>query len=785
MSSGSPAVPGAGSPWIGRASAPSVPAFSRPVIRLIAFSGLALYGTVRWGTLLAPAPTSRLVGLVAIALLLAALGPLLAGRSRVLAVIFAVLAAVAMLAVCGLPLHWIRHLRIAVSARAIGNGLSALPALLVPYRGTEQGVRMVLLMGAAVLLFDAALMAAFAMPTPWRLRDRAGTGEAGGEGGDLRRAVAALPLIALAAVPLTLVPARLPYVQGFFVFVLLATLVWGERLPRSATPAGVVFCAVAVAGAMVLAPALDSHKPWINYRSLAGDIGGNAAEAFNWNQGYGPLNWPQNARQVLEVKATSGDYWKAENLDVFNGTGWSAESAAVEAPAGGVTSATLKRWTQRITVTLDGMTTTDIIGPGELADPTHSTEPVTTGVSAGRYVAMTQLGPGDTYTVKSYSPHPTAAQLAAAGTAYPGSQFLDQELTVTLPPSPASTGYGNESTVFIPPYGSGLDVIQSDNGQNGAALLAASRYERVYALAQSLKAGTTTAYQFVENVKRYLQHGYAYDQNPPDSPLPLVSFLFQTKVGYCQQFAGAMALLLRFGGVPARVAVGFTRGQYNANTHRWDVTDFDAHAWVEAFFPGYGWVEFDPTPASAPALAKTVAEPTLPAANAPKTKKSTAVLSSHGLGSSRSTTAARASHGSGGSSDLLIPALIVLLVLAGAGIVITRPLHRPELEDLVAELERAFARTGRPITPEVTLNEIEHRLEGTPGAEAYVRRLRHARYADEAQLPTAGERRALRTALRSGLGIVGALRALWAVPPRRPPVRRAAGAGEEQTAGIH
>ena len=62
-----------------------------------------------------------------------------------------------------------------------------------------------------------------------------------------------------------------------------------------------------------------------------------------------------------------------------------------------------------------------------------------------------------------------------------------------------------------------------------------------------------------------------------------------------------MALLLRMGGVPARVAVGFTNGSYNTSGHDYVVADIDAHAWVEAWFPHYGWVRFDPTPAVAPA----------------------------------------------------------------------------------------------------------------------------------------------------------------------------------------
>jgi hypothetical protein len=55
-----------------------------------------------------------------------------------------------------------------------------------------------------------------------------------------------------------------------------------------------------------------------------------------------------------------------------------------------------------------------------------------------------------------------------------------------------------------------------------------------------------------------------------------------------------MALMLRYLGIPARVAVGFTSGTWKEGT--WTVTDHDAHAWVEAWFAGYGWLTFDPTP---------------------------------------------------------------------------------------------------------------------------------------------------------------------------------------------
>ena len=57
----------------------------RPVIRLIAFSALGLYGVVRWGTMMTPAPTWRLIGLLAVAVALAGLAPVLLERERTVA----------------------------------------------------------------------------------------------------------------------------------------------------------------------------------------------------------------------------------------------------------------------------------------------------------------------------------------------------------------------------------------------------------------------------------------------------------------------------------------------------------------------------------------------------------------------------------------------------------------------------------------------------------------------------------------------------------------------------
>lgn len=68
------------------------------------------------------------------------------------------------------------------------------------------------------------------------------------------------------------------------------------------------------------------------------------------------------------------------------------------------------------------------------------------------------------------------------------------------------------------------------------------------------------------------------------------------RVGYCEQFASAMALMARVLGIPSRVAIGFlTPDQVGPGT--WMYSSHDMHAWPELYFEGSGWVRFEPTPA--------------------------------------------------------------------------------------------------------------------------------------------------------------------------------------------
>ena len=119
----------------------------------------------------------------------------------------------------------------------------------------------------------------------------------------------------------------------------------------------------------------------------------------------------------------------------------------------------------------------------------------------------------------------------------------------------------------------------------------------LYALNQRIIGEATDPYEITLRLERYLRRFYDYSLTPPTSDYssPYAAFLFDTRSGYCQHFSGAMALLLRFNGIPARVAVGFTTGE-RESAGAYMVSTNNAHAWVEVYFPTVGWVAFDPTP---------------------------------------------------------------------------------------------------------------------------------------------------------------------------------------------
>lgn len=123
----------------------------------------------------------------------------------------------------------------------------------------------------------------------------------------------------------------------------------------------------------------------------------------------------------------------------------------------------------------------------------------------------------------------------------------------------------------------------------------------ITALADEITAGTTTAGAAAQAIEAYLSSDlFTYDLTvrlDGDSLETLDDFLFSSRRGYCEQFAGAMAVLARAKGIPSRVAVGFTPGTHQ-DDGTWTVTPRDMHAWPELWLDGWGWVGFEPTPSA-------------------------------------------------------------------------------------------------------------------------------------------------------------------------------------------
>lgn len=108
----------------------------------------------------------------------------------------------------------------------------------------------------------------------------------------------------------------------------------------------------------------------------------------------------------------------------------------------------------------------------------------------------------------------------------------------------------------------------------------------------------TTLAQQVDAVKAWLSSQVKYStvmQGDPDLT-PLDNFLIGERKGYCDFYASAAALMLRFYGVPTRVAYGYAGGKFDERGGVFIFTDEAAHAWTEVFIEGLGWAICDFTP---------------------------------------------------------------------------------------------------------------------------------------------------------------------------------------------
>jgi transglutaminase-like putative cysteine protease len=395
-----------------------------------------------------------------------------------------------------------------------------------------------------------------------------------------------------------------------------------------------------------------------------------------------------------------------------------------------------------------------------------------------------RLEEGDSYFVNAYAPNPTKEQMENAPQGYASNKVRYTAMQLPLENESATEGVALQGdaareaaaelrqTIFFPLRDEPVNTVTEE----AEPAIRNSPYARMYAEAQRLTADAPSAYAAVKNVESYLQESFSYSERVPTRPIPLMGFLYEDERGYCQQFSGAMALMLRMSGIPAQVAAGFSPGSYNKDTREYRVRDLDAHSWVEVWFTGIGWVPFDPTPARSPAASQASALATSAAAADAGEAEQTRL----GVAGERGTDTGAALRSGGDGGGSLVPVLLILLVagpLAVGTLVVAvrvrrlRELGPAEVADAqLSELRRALVRLGWDVPASTTLLGLERRLGrfAGPASEAYAGALRAHRYDPRGpSAPSLRDRRALRRELTRG-SLLDRLRGLVAIPPRAP-----------------
>ncbi len=100
---------------------------------------------------------------------------------------------------------------------------------------------------------------------------------------------------------------------------------------------------------------------------------------------------------------------------------------------------------------------------------------------------------------------------------------------------------------------------------------------------------------------RFSTEPYFYTLSPPLlNSDPIDDFLFTSKRGFCEHYAGSFALLMRAAEIPTRIVTGYQGGELNEEGNYLIVRQSDAHAWTEVWLDDIGWKRIDPTAAVSP-----------------------------------------------------------------------------------------------------------------------------------------------------------------------------------------
>ncbi|WP_246946068.1 transglutaminase-like domain-containing protein [Bacillus pinisoli] len=273
---------------------------------------------------------------------------------------------------------------------------------------------------------------------------------------------------------------------------------------------------------------------------------------------------------VFTVESNSREYWKVETKDVYTGKGWESSSdtkVPFEEDEGIIVKAlnSSVETTPSQAVVSVSLEYPHIVYPVELQDVNSGTD-----------------------ILYQFNTNTEKISTERNGQPFPLQQY---ELTYNDPKF-AYEDLRAASLEYDP------DILQK------YTQLPDELPDRVRELATEIVAPYSNRYDQAKAVESYFRmNGFVYDTT--DVAIPgrnddyVDQFLFDTKIGYCDNFSTSMIVLLRSVGIPARWVKGYAGGEYVStleNDNRiYEVKNMDAHSWVEVYFEGIGWVPFEPT----------------------------------------------------------------------------------------------------------------------------------------------------------------------------------------------
>jgi transglutaminase-like putative cysteine protease len=757
-------------------------------VELAVFAALGACGLALWSRLAVGTPFGRLLAALAVALIgglaLAVLGRVADRRLvpvKLLAAAIAVVTIAASLVAVGLPVRLLAPAHWGELSDQLHSGIAGIEHTDLPYRGEDVWI------GLTTMLGGGALVGLAAVVTFWPARRPR-----------LARFAGLAVLVYLFGCAATVYPPSAELVWGAALLILIAAWIWLPGLSLHRAPLALAAAGVAATVAIPVSARLSDAGwwDWRHWNLFAPEL----SVKFQWDHTYGPLSWPQRGTTLMTVHSSQPHYWKVSVLDRFDGYTWQraaindplavSEVAARRAPIGAALPDRNPQWIAQPDFALEALSSDLVVGAGETQAVKELDGVVIS--SDGTMSVDTPLDRGDRYSTIVYDPHPTPALLQHVPQRY-GPRALGSTLVglPKLPPEGSTPGGHIDPLVYQAPPTASIAPTEAISvptwGRPTGAVrgeILDSAYADVYRLARRWSAGSATAYDAVAAIERHLRQGpFRYSADVHNYIYPLPAFLFFDRTGYCQQYSGAMALMLRLLGIPSRVVSGFAPGHYDATTGDYEIRDLDAHSWVEVYFPHVGWVTFDPTPAASPAFRQASDALGHPVVRADAADGGAAAEDLRRQQSEAAAGSATGGSEVGGGGPWAAIGLAILGIGGVAGVGVgamaarrRAALRRGELADAqLTEFVSALRTLGWELPRRLTLRQLERRFEvgRRPPISRYAAALGRHRYAgagEPAPGPTA--RRALRRDLAEGGGLGRRLRALLAIPPGGPSGRR-------------